>query len=901
MATLREWVGRLWGTVRGNRPDRDLEEELRLHLELASEDARRLGGSPENAARAARIRAGGTAQAMEALRDQRGLPWLQDLVSDVRYGCRMLAKNPGFTLVAVMSLAIGIGANCAIFSFADALLLRPLPVARPGEVFTVGSTAALELFGGRPLVSSYPEYVDIRDRSKSFEGLAAFTNLTAGFATDPTASPKLKMGMLVSGNFFPLMGVVPTIGRAFGPDEDQVPGRDAVVVLGRTMWEQEFGSDRAVLGRSVRINGNELTVIGVAPPEFSGMDQFVRTDFFVPLMMSPRLISDPKAGSLQARDARNLRVKGRLAAGVSQAEAQAELNAIAADQARAYPDTNKNRRLGVRTELQNRIAQSPPDATLTAMLSTLALAVLVVACANVAGLLTSRAPARAREMALRLAIGSGRGRLVRQLVTESLLIAIAGAVLGLGVGYAGVTLFRQIRVPTDLPISLSYQMDRRALVFSLMVAVGSAVLFGLVPAIQATRTDLTAAMKASDSVAPGRRRRWGRAVIVGGQVAVSVVLLVVATFIYRGFGQQVASGPGYRTDHLLMMSFDPNLVRYTDAQSQQFFEQVADRARAVPGVKTVTMTTSVPMSNDSIGSETIVPEGFQFPAGKDNATILASSVDEYYFETMGLTILQGRGVRVEDAFDAPRVAVVNQQFARHYWPNQDPVGKRFQLADSNKTWVQVVGLAQTSKYVFIAEAPTEFVYFPHRQRKPRRMTLIAQSAGDPSSLATPLREVVRGLDTNLPIYNVRTMEELYRMRVVSIFNVLVATVSAMGLMGLGLSIVGLYGLVAYAASRRTREIGIRIAIGAGRFDVLRMVLRQGMVLALAGLGVGLLASVAAGRALTAVFPGGPGGEGTDLLAFPLVAAAVLVVTLLAAYVPARRASCINPTDALRHE
>jgi hypothetical protein len=245
--------------------------------------------------------------------------------------------------------------------------------------------------------------------------------------------------------------------------------------------------------------------------------------------------------------------------------------------------------------------------------------------------------------------------------------------------------------------------------------------------------------------------------------------------------------------------------------------------------------------------------------------------------------------------------VVNQQFARHYWPNQDPVGKRFRLVDRNRTWVQVVGLAQTSKYVFIAEAPTEFVYFPHRQRAPRRMIMIAQSAGDPSSLATPLREVVRGLDTNLPIYNVRTMEELYRMRVVSIFNVLIATVSAMGLMGLGLSIVGLYGLVAYAASRRTREIGIRMAIGAGRFDVLRMVLRQGMVLAVAGLGVGLLASVVAGRALTAVFPGGPGGEGTDLLAFPLVAAAVLVVTLLAAYVPARRASCINPTDALRHE
>src|SRR5687768_4196449 len=306
------------------------------------------------------------------------------------------------------------------------------------------------------------------------------------------------------------------------------------------MWEQEFGSESAVLGRAVRINGHDFTVIGVAPPSFTGMNQYVRSDFFVPLMMSARLLSDPKVGSLQARDARNLTLKGRLAAGVSQTQAQTELTAIAANLQRAHPDTTKNRGLAVRTELQARVAQSPPDAMLIAMLSTLALAVLLVACANVAGLLTSRAPARAREMALRLAIGAARGRLVRQLVTESLLIALAGGVLGLAVGYAGMTLFRQIEIPTDLPIALAFQLDRRALVFSLIVAVGSAVLFGLVPAIQATRTDLTAVMKAADSVAPGRRRRWGRAVLVAAQVAISVVLLAVAMFMYRGFGEQLA-------------------------------------------------------------------------------------------------------------------------------------------------------------------------------------------------------------------------------------------------------------------------------------------------------------------------------------------------------------------------
>jgi predicted permease len=382
-------------------------------------------------------------------------------------------------------------------------------------------------------------------------------------------------------------------------------------------------------------------------------------------------------------------------------------------------------------------------------------------------------------------------------------------------------------------------------------------------------------------------------------VAISVVVLVVALFMYRGFRQQIRNGPGYRTDHLLMMSFDTSLVRYTEAQARQFFEQVAERSRAVAGVKTVTMTTSVPMANDSIGFETVVPEGFQFPPGKDNATVLAARVDEYYFDTMGLTILRGRNFSVDDSFDAPRVAIVNEQFAKHYWPNRDPIGQRLRAGDDDKTWVQVVGLAKTSKYIFIAEAPSEFVYFPHRQKHLRETIMIAQSAGDPSALATPLRDVVRSLDPNLPIYNVRTMGELYRMRAISIFNVLIGTVAAMGVMGLSLSIVGLYGLVAYAASRRTREIGIRMAIGADRRTVSLMVLRQGIVLAVVGLVLGLAASVGAGELLRAAFPTGENQR--DTVALLIVIPIVLAVTFLAAYLPARRASRVSPMQALRHD
>ena len=348
-----------------------------------------------------------------------------------------------------------------------------------------------------------------------------------------------------------------------------------------------------------------------------------------------------------------------------------------------------------------------------------------------------------------------------------------------------------------------------------------------------------------------------------------------------------------------MMTFDTSLVRYTEPQSAQFFRDVADRARTVPGVTGVAMATAVPMANDGVGAETIVPEGFQFPAGKDNATVLATRVDEHYFGTMGLTILRGRDFRIEDAGDAPRVAIVNEQFARHYWPNHDPIGKRFRLVDRDGAWVQVVGLAKMSKYLFLAEPPTEFLYFPYRQTPVRRMVMLVQSTGDPASLAAPLRDMVHRLDASLPIYNVRTMTEFYRMRATSIFHVLITTVGALGLMGLGLSIVGLYGLVAYAASRRTREIGIRMAIGADRMAVLKLVVRHGLVLALVGLVIGLAASVGAGQLLAAAFPSGDNQQ--DFVSLLMVIPIVLAVTFLASYIPARRASRINPMQALRHE
>jgi len=876
------------------RREESLDNEIRDYLDRETQDNIAAGMPPEEARHAALRKFGPVLNVKEDTRAVWGWVWFERLWQDLRHGWRMLAKNPGFTGVAVLSIAIGIGANCATFSFADAMILRPLAVLRPNEVVTVGSPESLEGFSS--LVASYRDYVDFRNQSKSFDGLVAFTGSTFGFATDRDAPAQLRFGMLATGNFFRVMGVEPELGRGFRPDEDVVPGRDAVVVLGHELWAHDFAADRSVLGRKVRINGIEFTIIGVTPERFTGMSQLLQTGLYVPLMMWPRLADDPKSNPLEARDRRSLTIKGRLRPGVSISQAQAELSTVAKNLERAYPDTNRNRGVAVLTELESRVQQSPPDAQLAAMLCVLALAVLLVACANVAGLLTSRAPVRAREIALRLAIGAGRRRLIRQLLTESLLLAVAGGIAGLALGYLGILFFRRLPMPTDLPIKFAFVLDQRALLFSLAVAMASAVLFGLAPAIQTTRTNLVSALRSATCDAPGRRRLWGRNLLVAGQVALSLVLLAVATFIYRGVSHDLSQGAGFRTDHLLTMSFDPTLVRYTESQAQQFFRQVADRARSTRGVKSAALTFSVPYGNQQDGA-TVLPEGYQFPAGKENASVFANTVDENYFATAGIPIVRGRGFLVTDAATSPRVAVVNEEFAKHYWPGQNPIGKRFRLDDRNGPWVEIVGIAKTIKYLWIAEPPTDFLYLPLSQHPQRQMTLLAESFGEASGLTAPLREMIRGLDASQPIFNVRTMEEFYRMRAVNTPNMIVQTVAGMGAMGLVLAIVGLYGLVAYAAGRRTREIGIRMAIGAERITVLRMVMRQGSILALSGIGVGLVATFGAERLLQAIFS----GSKIDFVTYLLVAPALLAVTMLAAYVPARRASRIDPMRALRYE
>ena len=882
-----------------HRREQSLDHEIQDYLDRQIEENVARGMKPDEARNAARRKLGPILRVKEDTRAAWGWLWLERFWQDLHHGWRMLTKNPGFTVVSVLSLGIGVGANCAMFSFADMLLLRPLPVPRPSEVVTLGSTnlrisAAQYDF----LAASYRDYADVRDRSKSFAGLAAMGTYRVRFESTPGALPRVKTGMLASGNLFGVMGVEPELGRGFRPDEDQVPGRDAVVVLSHGFWEQEFAADRSVLGRTVRMNGIDFNVIGVLPAEFTGLDQWVRPEFYVPMMMWPRLEGGSQS-TLEQRDLRSLAVKGRLKPGVTIAEARAEVSTIAAALEKEYPKTNRNQSMSVRTELQARVKAVPTNLVLTIMLMTLAGAVLLVACSNVAVLLTSRAPVRTREIALRLAIGAGRVRLIRQLITESLLLAVAGGLAGLAVGYAGVVVLRGITYPSDVPVVLSFQLDQRALGFSLVVALSSVLLFGLGPALQTTRTDMASALKNSGGLAAGRRRFWGRNFLVSAQVALSFVLLTVATFTYIGFRRDLVNGPGFRTDHLLMMTFDTSLVHYADDQTSQFFKQLVDRSRSVTGVNSAALASFMPMTVEAEGIG-LLPEGYQLPPGKQNIPAMSSRVSDSYFETIRTPVIDGRGFRVTDTASSPRVAVVNETLAQHYWPGKSPVGKRFRMNDRSGPFVEIVGVARNSKYISLQEAPTEFVYLPYVQNPTPRMVLMVETAASAADLGEPLRTLVGGLDADMPVLAVRTMQEFYEVRGIRTSLVIIELVTAIGLMGILLALIGLYGLVSYAVSRRTREIGIRMAIGAGQGEVLRMVLRQGLTLIVCGLGAGLILSVAAQRALAAALPGG-NHRAMDVAAYPLLSIALLLVTGLAAYIPARRASRVDPLLALWHE
>src|SRR5262245_28047370 len=628
------------------------------------------------------------------------------MLKDIRYAFRTLRQNPGFAATAIISIALAIGANSAIFSLADGLLLRPMPVPDASRIVSVRSRMPSGNFGNL----SYPDFVDLRDKSRSFDGLLAYDLVPAGLANNVEMQPQLKTGYLVSGNFFQVLRIEPHLGRSFRPEEDQVPGRDAVVVLSYDLWKSEFGGDRSVVGRQVRLNDLDFLLIAVLPESFSGIDHLFRPAFYIPIAMGPKL-SGANQDLLTNRSRREFFVKGRLAGDVSVQAADAEIAAIAKSLEESNPATNHAIGAIVRTENHFRMELDPGEAETIGFLFTLVGIVLLIACANVANLMLNRGRARAREIAVRLAVGANRRRIVRQLMAESLVIALAGGALGLILTQYAVAAFSTIEVPGDLPIQFSFRLDYRVLAFTLVASMVSAILFGLAPALQSTRTDLVTSLRAGESDA-ARKRLFGRRTLVVVQIAGSVVLVVAAAQLYRGMEAALYSSHGFRTDHRITMRFAPAEFGYTSAQAANFYRTLIERARNVPGVKSAALASRVPMTNP-YDAEIVIPEGYQFPPGQESARVMTDYVGDAYFETFGVPLLAGRGFLPTDRADSPRVAVVNEQFAQHFL-NGNPIGKRLRLGRGG-TWVEVVGMTVTGQHIAVFEPQFDFLYLPVSQ------------------------------------------------------------------------------------------------------------------------------------------------------------------------------------------
>ncbi len=896
MKSLKRFFARLSSMTTRRAQDERLREEIDEHIALQTAENIRAGLSPVEARRQALVKFGGVEAVKEDYRAVRGLLLIENLVQDVRFALRSLRRTAGLTAFVVITLALGIGMTSATFSMVDALIFRPYPVPHPGSVVTLVSTTHDSPFDD----FSYREYLDIRGKTKSYDGVIAAADMEAvGFSAEPGTMPRIKGGMMVSGNFFHVLGVEPRLGRGFREDEDQVPGRNPVVVLGPDFWRHEFASDQSVLGKTILLNGTKFTVIGVAPDSFPGLLIFGHPDFYMPLAMAQVFSTNLQKNFFEDRDDRELHVKARLKPGVTLEQARNELAVLAKNFESEYSSVNRNRGAAVYTQFQARTIEDE-NWKFGVIFVILALAVLLVACTNVAGLLLSRSRARAREIAVRLALGAGRLRLIRLLLTESLILASLGGMAGIAIGYGVIEWFHSkdsIVFATELPVAIPFQMDKRVLLACVALSVLSALLCGLAPALQSTRVDLVNALKSADVDVPGRKRLWGRNLLVVAQVSMSLMLLTASFLMARGFQHTLMESTGFTKDHLLMTRFDPRLIQYNAAQTQQFYKLLAERMRETPGVQSEALTQNVPLGVDEFDGVSFVPDGFQMPPDRANFNSTMDTIDEGYFETMGIPILRGRDFLPTDTAEAMRVAIVNEHFAKHYWPSGDAVGKHIRLDSSAGTPVEIVGVAQTIKNQNM-ESAIDFVYMPLAQHPVARMALMLRSSGDPLQLVQPVKDVVRTLDPNLPMLQTRSYEDFYLNQAVRGPRIAIDLVGSMGLVGLLLAVAGLYGLVAYNVSRRTREIGIRIALGAASSDVLRLVMGKGLVL----VGIGTVVGLAMGFALeqlmnSMLFNSG----GVDVVAYAVVVPSLFLVTMLAAYVPARRASRIAPTQALRYE
>jgi predicted permease len=833
-------------------------------------------------------------------KSERGGGSMSTLLQDLRYAARMLLKSPGFAAVAVLSLALGIGANTTIFSVVNALLFRPLPVKDAHRLVVL---ATKDHHGEFPHGLSYPDYLDYQGQKEVFSDLMAYMPAPVKLSREGHAE-RIWIEM-VTGNYFSMLGVDAIRGRTFLPEEGQTPRAHPVMVLSYGCWQRRFGSDPSVVGKTVSLNGHPFTVVGIAPERFPGTEALFAADAYVPLMALEQMMPGDE-DLLNQRDRHAFRVMGHLQPGVSLDQAGKAVSTLARHLEQEYPKTNKGVALTVIPETKARPEPSTVDLIPRIAVVFMALVglVLLIACANVANLILARAITRQKEIAIRSALGAGRARLIRQLLTESVLLALLGGTAGLLLSLWTTDLLSAIKLPVDAPLRLDLPMDWRVFAFTLLLAFLTGVVSGLAPAFQASRPNLNEALKEGGRRAGVISGRYPlRSILVVSQVAVSLLLLICSGLFIRSLQSAQKIDLGFRTENLLLVSVDVSLQGYDKKRGKLFYQQMVDRVKTLPGVRSASLARLVPLGYESDAIDVFTEERAS-TAKEARLAIPYNIVGLDYFKTIGTPFLRGRDFTERDGEEsAPGVVIINETMARRLWPGQDPIGKRFKVDRTNHLYeMEVIGVVKDSKYVFLYEEPRPFMYFvmsqmPQNYQAP--ITLHIHTADKPTSFVAAVREQIRTLDANLPIYDVTTMAAHIRDGKAFLPARLGASlVGAFGLLGLVLAVVGIYGVVCYFVAQRTHEIGIRMALGARPRDVLRLVVGQGMILVLIGVAIGLATCFGVTRVLSSLLYG---VSATDPATFAGISLLLAGVALLACYIPARRATKVDPMVALRYE
>jgi len=840
---------------------------------------------------------------------------IETLLNDLRYGAKMLWKSKGVTMVAVISLAIGIGANSAIFSLVNSILLRPRAVSQPEQL--------VEVFvgeGENPYHStSYPSYVELRDRNEVFTGLAAY-GIAQYKLTGPSEVEKI-WAETVSGNYFDVLGVTSHKGRTFSSEEDLVPGKHPVAVLGYNLWQRRFNSDPELVGKTVTINEQQLTVVGIAPPQYNGMVRGLGIDIWVPMMTVP-LVAPSGERSL-SRGNRGLRMVGRLKPGTNIEQARARFNLLTQEMRAAHPEewmskhdgTGKVRESFV-TVLSESETRIPPDMQsaawgVFALLFVIINLVLLIACINLAGMLLARAVSRRKEIAVRLAVGASRVRIIRQLLTESVLLSVIAGVAGilLAIWLLNVAVAALPDLPEGIRVAIDLRLDWRVVFYTLAFATITGILFGLAPALSSSKTDVSTVLKNDSNLLTGfYRKSRARMALVVAQVTFSFLLLIVAGLVLRSLEKVRPTRLGFSTDNMVLAPVELDEAKYDRLKSQEFFHQLSERAASLPGVQSVSLVDSVQGGLTGFSRRSVEIEGYQTSPGED-MQVQYVFAGPRYFTNMRFPFTHGRDFDERDREGAPCVAIVNEAFVRRYLQGTAaPLGKRLTKFENargalQKTPCEIVGVIRDNEWHSLSNAVPPFYALALPQSNQKHSILMAGTAGDPQSLVPAVRSIIRELDPNIPVADVQTLGDFFSVSLYP-FRALAVVMGACGFMALLLAVLGIYGIVSYSVAQRTRELGIRMALGAVQKDILRLVIGQGMVLVIVGLGLGLLLSFVLTRLLMSSLvelelplP----VSAIDPLTFVSVTALLAVVALFACFIPARRATKVDPIEALRYE